>query len=184
MLYQRWYPFWIKKKEIGCHDKTPPTESRKGELPYMLYFAKERSKWGRGGVAFIGHEKAKNETIIGRMYLITDKQFSEVVAQENKKDGLDIDLGSVITNGYQKIDDGWYGTIIYLGDKEGSPMFTFTSNNPNSEMFIKPSPAYLSTIANGLLELGMSKEDIINYFFDKKGIQGHFPKESLFSYMF
>ncbi|WP_188454222.1 hypothetical protein [Virgibacillus oceani] len=178
-------PLGSDQRETGCHDKTPPKASRKAAIPYPLYFAKEQSKWGIGGVAFIGHDQNVYETTIGRMFLITDEQFSEVVSQENNKRKLRINFSSVIARGYQQITDGWYGRIIYLGDKEGYPMFTFTSNAPMDKyLYNKPSSAYLSTIANGLLELGLGHSEIIDYFYGKRGIKGHFSREKLFNYTF
>ncbi|WP_099159785.1 hypothetical protein [Virgibacillus ndiopensis] len=178
-------PIGSAKKEIGCQDKTPPKASRKAEIPYPLYFAKEQSKWGPGGVAFIGHVQTDYAATIGRMFLITEEQFSEVVSQENNEYGLHVDFNRVIEKGYQKLTEGWYGRIVFLGDKDGYPMFTFTSNDSmDKQSFVKPSSAYLSTIANGLLGLGLTKTEITDYFSGKRGIHRHFSRESLAEYMF
>ncbi|MBP1971411.1 hypothetical protein J2Z83_003550 [Virgibacillus natechei] len=178
-------PHGSTKKETGCEDKTPPKASEKVELAYPLYFSKERSKWGEGGVAFIGHETMNNTMTIGRKYLITDEQFIEVVAQENNQYDLDIDLHDVIEKGHKSVNSGWYGRLVYLGDKDGYPMFTFTSNQPiDDTTFTKPSAAYLSTITSGLLELGLSKDGIVEYFLNKNGIEENFTKEALTHYLF
>ncbi|SET59323.1 hypothetical protein SAMN05216389_11630 [Oceanobacillus limi] len=172
------------KREIGCTDKAPPKVSGVAEIPYPLYFSKERSKWGSGGVAFIDHQKSKDELSIGRKYLITAEQFAEVVAQENNRNDLTIDLDEVIENGFSTIGSGWYGRIVCLGELNGAPMFTFTNNLPMSEMKCnKPSAAYLSTIARGLLELGLDQEDVIDYFLNKQGISGIFTKKDLYDYI-
>lgn len=172
-------------KEIGCTDKTPPKESRIVELPYPLYFAKEHSKWGEGGVAFIGHKKTKLEKTVGRMYLITEQQFAEVVSQENKSPLMDINLQRVMEDGSGEVGGGWYGKILHVGEEDGYPIFTFT--NPKAigdTAFNKPSAAYLSTIATGLLELGYTEKETIQYFLHKQGIAGHFSEKSLGEYMF
>src|SRR5699024_7660455 len=147
--------------ELGCFDKTPPKENVKMEIPYPLYFSKERSKWGEGGVAFIDHHPADNTETIGRLFLITENQFKDVVAQENNETTIDIDLKTIIKQGYAKVTDGWYGRMMYLGTKEGAPIFTFTSNTPMSDQkFNKPAKPYIQTIADGLMKMNMSKQDI------------------------
>jgi len=156
--------------ELGCFDKTPPKENVKMEIPYPLYFSKERSKWGEGGVAFIDHHPVEDEVTIGRKFLITDEQFKEVVAQENNEQGLDIDLDTVIQEGAAKITNGWYGRIMYLGEKDGAPIFTFTSNVPMTEQKIKePAQAYIRTIANGLMKMGMTEREVSHYLKAKRG---------------
>lgn len=173
------------EKEIGCTDKTAPKSSRQVELPYPLYFAKKRSKWGEGGVAFISHERSNEEKTIGRMYLISEEQFLEVVSQENKSPHVPVNLHDVTQKGSQQIDDGWYGTILYVGDENGSPVFTFTNNQPIDDVqFNKPSAAYLSTIANGLLNMGWKRNEVVDYFLDKSGIAGQFTFDSLETYIF
>ncbi|MEC5424799.1 hypothetical protein QGM71_15035 [Virgibacillus sp. C22-A2] len=173
-------PHGSETRELGCIDKTAPKRSVLAELPYPLYFAKERSKWGTGGVAFIGHDPIESERTLGRKYLITDEQFSEIVAQENKQPGLEIDLQRVIREGSLTITEGWYGTIIYLGEEVGFPMFTFTANTPMDEaIFSKPSEAYITTIGRGLTELGLNEEEVKDYFLHKRGIEGNFTSDTL-----
>lgn len=156
--------------ELGCLDKTPPKATAKMEISYPLYFSKERSKWGEGGVAFIDHEPVEHEVTIGRKFLITAEQFKEIVAQENNETNLHINLEAVMNKGFAKITDGWYGRIIYLGDKDGAPIFTFTSNTPMSEQKIKePAQPYVKTIASGLMELGLSQEEVRSYLKEKRG---------------
>lgn len=48
-------PAGSNEAEKGCRDHTLPVHNKGCELPYPLYFAKDTSKWGTGGVAFIGH---------------------------------------------------------------------------------------------------------------------------------
>ncbi|MBP2258694.1 hypothetical protein [Virgibacillus alimentarius] len=178
-------PRGADKKERGCTDKTPPRRNAMVELPYPLYFAKEQSKWGKGGVAFMGHDFMETARTIGRKYLITREQFSEVVAQENKKPGLEIDFKTIKKKGAVTITDGWYGTIFYLGDEDGFPMFTFTANFPvDAAIFTKPSAAYLATVAEGLGEIGLKKNEIIDYFLEKRGVKEHFTADSLAEYIF
>lgn len=172
------------KKERGCADKTAPKRSAGLELTYPLYFAGKRSKWGKGGVAFIGDELVEAERTVARKYLITAEQFTEVVAQENNQPDLQVDLQQVMRMGRQTITDGWYGTIMYLGVKDGFPMFTFTTNTPMSQAtFNKPAASYLTMIARGLRELGLTYNEIVSYFLRKRGIAKHFTAATLPAYI-
>lgn len=172
------------KKEKGCRDKTPPSRNEKIILSHPIYFTKERSKWGTGGVAFIGHQPLDTTSTYGRMYLITEEQFKDVVAQENNLDHTDFDLKKVMKEGHGKIDDGWYGRILYLGKKEGAPMFTFTSNkNWDETTFTTPPSSYLNTIARGLLEIGFTKQEIVDYFSQVPGIKNDLSKKQLHDYI-
>ncbi|MGE8205799.1 hypothetical protein ACQKP0_14680 [Heyndrickxia sp. NPDC080065] len=178
-------PTGSDKKEKGCRDQTTPKANEKIEIPYPLYFAKEKSKWGAGGVAFIDYEKLNDHKTYGRMYLITEEQFIDVVAQENDQEKINIDLQEVIKNGFSTINDGWYGRIMYLGVKDGAPMFTFTSNQQiENATFNVPTSSYLKTIARGLIQVGLSHSEIVEYFLKQHGIKGHFTNEELFEYIF
>jgi hypothetical protein len=173
------------KQEKGCRDKTPPKADEKIDLTYPLYFAKEKSKWGTGGVAFIGHKELVEDKTIGRMYLITNEQFVDVVAQENNLDHLYINLNEVMEKGYKDMNDGWYGRIMYLGLKGDAPMFSFTNPKPiGADRFSLPSSAYLKTISKGLLEIGLSKEEIVLYFNQCSGIKDRFTNEELHQYIY
>lgn len=178
-------PHGAVKHEKGCRDKTLPKKNERVTLPYQLYFAKNSSKWGKGGVAFIGHQKEKSAKTMGRMYYITDEQFIDVTAQENNSESVTIDFDKLFQNGYQTINAGWYGRLVYLGKKDGVPMLTFTSNQDiGSEVFKVPSLAYITTIANGLMELGLNKNEVIDYFLQCYGIKEAFTKTTLFAYLF
>lgn len=172
------------KAERGCVNQTPPKKTDKAELPYPLYFMREKSQWGKGGVAFIGHEQGRAATI-ARKYLITDEQFGEVVEQENNMDSLNINIQDIINKGHIDLTAGWYGRVLYLGEAEGAPMFTFTSSNAMGDYdFTTPPPTYLSMISRGLKEVGLAEEEIVEYFLTKPGIEGEFTKDSLFRYIF
>ncbi|WP_077601605.1 hypothetical protein [Oceanobacillus sojae] len=173
------------KSERGCKNITLPKKTKKAILPYPLYFMKEKSKWGKGGVAFIGHEPDKDTKTYARKYLITDEQFGEVVEQENNVDALQIDVQEIMEKGYVDLEEGWYGRVIYLGKEDGAPTFTFT--NPDvmgTHGFITPPKSYLSMISRGLKEIGLTEEEIVEYFLTKPGIEGVFTEDSLLGYIF
>ncbi|WP_339213608.1 hypothetical protein [Ornithinibacillus sp. FSL M8-0202] len=172
------------QSEHGCRDKTAPKESERIDIPFPLYFSKERSKWGEGGVAFIGTAASNEEKTIGRMYLITEEQFQDVVSQENNGLQVKLDLIEIERKGYVDIHHGWYNRMVYLGKRDGAPIFTFTSSLPISHVtFTKPSVAYLSVIAFGLMELGLGEDEIVDYLMAIEGIQEEFTKASLRNYI-
>lgn len=163
-------PTGSTQAEIGCRDKTLPLQNRACVLPYSLYFTKDKSKWGKGGVAFIGHQEDLQEQTMARQYLITFDQFVDVVAQENQADASGLSFDELVEKGSVTLDDGWYGRVVYLGMDEGYPKVTFT--NPQelgSEPFVSPAHPYTKTISNGLAELGFSAEEAVNYLRKKHG---------------
>ena len=146
-----------------------------------LYFAKNSSNWGNGGVAFVKNciDPAKNT--LGRMYLITEEQFCDVVKQETKSDKfVSIGFEKAIRDGRLNIKPAsWYGQLIYLGHKKGFPIFTFTNENDLTS-FTRPSPSYLRTIIQGIYETySLEHKQIMNYLFDKAGITGNYTKQDL-----
>lgn len=150
----------------GCKkDQTLPVENKPLIIPYTLYFAwpnncKKTSKWGYGGVAFIGPHEDKEVKTFCRMWKITREQYEEVWDQEGRS-------------------RSWYGKEIPLGDNGGVPIYTITNEAVLSNI-IRPSDAYLKTIALGLKETyKFSKQEIADYLIDKEGIKDHLTKDDL-----
>lgn len=170
-----------------CKDMTLPKDDQCIDIPYPLYFEKESKKWENKGVAFIGHKKTDSNITHGRMYLITTEQFIDVVKLENAKDidaTINIDFDSVKRLGSKTVCDGWYGNIVYLGEDNNLPIFTFTAlcdmENVKNKKFITPSLQYITTIILGLKEsYEYSDEEIANYLSDKPGIEGKIEKDRL-----
>jgi hypothetical protein len=109
------------------------------------------------------------------MYLITAEQFIEIVKQENNfEEELLIDFNKVIENGSLLINkDSWYGTLLYLGEEDGNPIFTFTNTKNLIEEINPPTKQYLSTIINGLKKAyHLNEIEIEEYFKNKLGIKG------------
>lgn len=113
----------------GCKDKRDPVEDRPVFLPHRLYFANSSSKWSMGGVAFIDPKRGKRKATLGRMYLITTKQFDKVKQQEG----------------------AWYGQEICLGEEDGYMIKTFT--HPDIQQPNAPDAKYLLSIMHGLQEI-------------------------------
>ena len=151
----------------GCSNKEPPIVDKRITIPHELYFAKESKTWENKGVAFIRSTKDSDAKTLGRMYLITREQFTQVVRQENGRDpehkSIQIDFESTVNNGESLIPIRcWYSRIIYLGDADNEQIFTFTAKREEDK--IEPGMKYLSMIKKGLKETyGMSDEEISVY---------------------
>jgi hypothetical protein len=179
-------PEGATRYNIGCTDKSMPLKDQSVSIPYPLYFAETSESWQCAGVAFISATKDAKRPTWGRMYLITGKQFIQVVRQENglhpEDDSLDLDLAQVRTQ--KELDvrpSSWYGKVMHLGDKKGHPMFTFTSpQNGEDHPFTSPRENYLTTIGRGIQQTyGYNRNQVVDYFLNKPGVAGNWTKEKL-----
>jgi hypothetical protein len=124
-----------------CDDPSPPRDEVKMTLPFARYFAYDSDTWG-GGVAFL--DPNRRGTTTGRLYLVTEGQFSHVLAQEN---------------GWQDRmpeDKGWYRCVFGLGELDGVPVRTITSLERGPAR--APSAAYRDVIARGEVETALLRE--------------------------
>lgn len=169
------------QREKGCKDTTSPKKNKPIDIPYPLYFAESSSKWNNGGVAFVGLSKSGNDPTVGRMYLITEEQFIDVVKQENGNQNISIDFEEVKRNGSRVFNKSWYGNIVYLGEDEKYPIYTFTHYKEIKDQTCNaPSAEYIQIIAAGLKETrDWAKEKIAAYLIQKPGIKENFNKEDL-----
>lgn len=160
----------------GCTDISAPLANKRIEINAELYFAKVSKTWSGGGAAFLNPEINKNQTTLGRMYLITIEQFIELVKQEIRFEGellIDFDKAVKETALDLKRPESWYNKLLYLGTNEGFPVFTFT----NMEFLVKeinpPNEHYLKIIIEGLKETyNLTPTEIEEYLTNKKGIRG------------
>lgn len=175
-------PEGAQKTNPGCTDKTLPLDSKAITINSELYFAKRAKRWDAGGVGFIDPELTENVQTYGRMYLITKEQFVEVVQQENQiTEALPIDFQKAQDEGSLIVrEDSWYGKLLFIGDQEGHPIFTFTNENMLNDEINPPSEGYLLTLINGLKETyGLSESELKAYFEKKVGIKGFEIEERL-----
>ena len=173
-------PEGSEKEEVGCRDQSLPLKQETFIMNFPLYFAKNSDRWQQQGVAFIGLTKDENEVTYSRKYLITREQFLDVVKQENNGIELDIDLEKVKKEGHLTLRDSWYGTILFLGEEEGAPIFTFTADWDLDVPFNKPSEQYLSMIIEGLKRyVNLNNHEIINYLSTKPGVIDNYTKEEI-----
>jgi len=165
-------------EQVGCTDPTPPSEDRGIMILHRLFFAESSSQWEDGAVAFIQKWKEEEARTLGRIYLISEDQFREVVLQENGIRRMDADVGldleKTVQDGRSEIKGGLYGTLLHLGHEGGHPIFTFTASWDEGHAPInRPGPKYLQVITRGLKEtFGLSDEGVVEYLKDVAGIQG------------
>ncbi|MDX1762558.1 MAG: hypothetical protein R3218_10430 [Christiangramia sp.] len=171
------------KHFLGCSDKTEPKESGSISIPHEMYFAKESPTWNGGGICFLHPEKDENIETLGRRYLITSGQFVDLVRQELKFEGeIHIDFEELIEKGYYDcMSDGRYGMLLYLGEIEGKPVVTFTSETYLEHEINKPDEAYLSTIIKGLQEIyDLEEQQLHRYLHKKTGVNSKIHEDELF----
>lgn len=157
----------------GCRDPRPPADDRPVLLPGGIYFALESQVWG-GGMAF--YDPALPGEALARAYLLTDGQFSDVLAQEMRREvGADLDLTPALTTGRQTVGPGRYETILNIGDLDGHPILTFTSPHGAVEADLNaPSAPYLAMLTAGLHEThAYTPEQSTTYLMSSPGALGN-----------
>jgi hypothetical protein len=173
-------PTGSTRLETGCKDPSLPLAESTFIINYPLYFAEQATGWQSQGVAFIGLNHGMDTVTYSKKYLITMEQFLDVVQQENSGIFCDIDLNEVKEKGSIVFrHNAWYGKIIYLGEDEGYPIFTFTAPWDLADVEMKkPSHNYLATIIKGL-KTAYTNEEIYLYLQNKPGIKGSYSEDEL-----
>ena len=158
----------------GCKDKSKPKQSRRIKIDHEMYFAKKSPTWNGGGICFLKPEKDINANTLGRTYLINSGQFIDLVRQELKFEGeIFIDFDKLKRDGsYNCMNDGRYGLLLYLGEIEGKPVVSFTSEVFLGNELNAPDITYLTTILKGMHEIyDLEDAELVNYFRGKKGLE-------------
>ncbi|RXI96394.1 hypothetical protein DS745_22020 [Anaerobacillus alkaliphilus] len=169
-------------EEVGCRDQSLPIKEASFIMDYPLYFAKNSDRWQNGGVAFIGLQQDLQTKTYSKKYLITEEQFFDVVKQENNGAEFEINLDEAKKEGSKTFRDAWYGTILYVGEADGHPIFTFTADWDLDVPFSKPSKHYLRMIREGLkTTAGLSNQEVVDYFLTKPGVKDNYSSEELTS---
>ncbi len=170
------------KAETGCRDRSLPVEDSLIFIKRGLYFAGHSQRWG-GSVAFIGGEEGelnKKDQTLARMYLINREQFCDVIAQENGVlFPVKIPWEQVVDQGEKDLLDSLYGRVVYLGKRDGFPVFTFTTSRKLGAN-ISPSESYLKMLINGIKEThSFSPKQISVYLAEKPGVKGNYNQMRL-----
>lgn len=164
----------------GCQDHSLPMKESTYTINHELYFARRSNSWQNKAVAFLAATPNKAYATKCVLYLITRKQFTDVLIQENSsvppmpgivpnleaaKRGEEVMVG--MTDQYS-----WYGRLLYLGEHEGYPIYSFTSKDPDESIVAaEPGANYLQVISTGLVNnFEMSHYDAAAYLIQKRGI--------------
>lgn len=173
-------------REEGCRDQSLPIEEKAIRFNYDLYFAGECSKWDNKGMAFIKKSSNQASYTYGKMYLIKQSQFEDVVKQENKmavSSDLSIDYHHLDRHGYYDLNPTTYGRMLKIGEDKGYPIYTFTSSQERADIN-PPAITYLTTILSGLLETqGIKVHEVLQRFASYQGIQEATLRHTLKSLM-
>lgn len=153
----------------GARDTTPPADERAVVVPGRMFFGWESPTWG-GGVSFLDADA--DDTAYGRAYLLTEAQFADVAAQEmHQEPGQDLDLAHVLEHRRHALGPGRYETLHLLGELEGTPMLTFTADDPRSLGLNPPVPAYLAILARGLRDThGLDEDAVVEHLVTRPGM--------------
>ena len=166
----------------GCTSNELPTKTCRYTLDgWQLYFAGHSKSWSPtngleeykncSGVAFISREVEDSAAkTYCRLYEITFGQFIDIMIQENqtKINSVAKCTRAEIVKSLQNLTPSGEGSRISIGngsgpfsydyamrleDKDGKPVFTFTSQKRMHEQErTMPSTPYLATIVTGLIE--------------------------------
>lgn len=171
-----------KLSERGAKDPSLPLRSEKCTIDHELFFSTPIKKWFGSGVAYINPRRMNRakckraadgadinacNVTLGRRYLITLEQFLDVVRQENSLPAdceIPIDFDRLRSEGSQVVFPGtYYGRLLYLGDADGCPSYSFTCVPDMEEMERAPLfGPYDDVISKGLKETFQLSEKEIN----------------------
>jgi hypothetical protein len=172
-------PVGGNRRNPGARDSSPPRRSVPVDLPGALYFAGESRQWG-GGVAFYDHdatEPGQGGPTAARAYLVTAAQFADVAAQEmyrvpQEGDPLEEVVIGGIDGGVHHAGPGHYETLVEVGRLDGAPLLLFTAPHGIDHVdHAEPSPAYLATLAAGLMTSRDWDEAAVTAYFDRLGVR-------------
>jgi len=160
----------LEFEEEGCRDPSDPVDEKVMLIGHRPYFARKSLRWN-GAPIFLEKNPSNNKCYV-RMYLITEEQFDDFVAQENYLEKQPSTWSALLQarqlaqkNGtHIFIPNAWYGTLLYLGtvhtnktkssgDYDYLPVFTFTHDSDDKTAIASPSPLYLSILTRGIHQM-------------------------------
>lgn len=130
-------------------DVSVPSQSEPYFIDRKFFFAKESKTWNQNGVGFISTNKNKRSKTLGRIYLISEAQFSHLFGQENSRETSKIDFEKLLKNRMLDFDYNFYNRVLLLEkDYKGYPVLTFTNKGKLSTN--SPHLEYARLISEGL----------------------------------
>jgi gamma-glutamylcyclotransferase (GGCT)/AIG2-like uncharacterized protein YtfP len=138
----------------GCRDRSEPWRWAPVEVRHRLLFARQSTRWGGGGVAFLDPSPDPAERTLGRGWLLTWEQLADVQAQECRlaPGSVEVPVVDQEAEPVVTVPDRWYGCLLPLGQLDGWPMVTVTDAGAAALPPNPPGPAYRAVIARGLVE--------------------------------
>jgi hypothetical protein len=139
---------------VGARDKSPPLDAVALEISYQLYFSGESRVWG-GSPAFIDTKLVDGVVGLARAYLIGWDQFEDVVAQENGRPSVSIEIDDqLLVPGFSRqIGRGRYENLLCIERLDDLPVVTFTAPWSMTDVTPgAPSVSYLAMLIAGLRE--------------------------------
>lgn len=161
------------RKNKAARNSQEPVDERAYFIPHALYIAQKSLMWDRGGVAFLKPTSDPKVQTWGRLYLICREQCEDIFRQDNAQADAVLDWDCILNQqpSATTIGEGWYNTVLHIGELEGKPIITFTSSqihNVNS-----PSESYMQMFIDGLHDCyGIGKEGVKSYLKNIPGIKG------------
>ena len=135
-------------------------------LPHQLYFAGTSKVWS-GSPCFVDTDLTPGAFSHARAYLIGWEQFEDIVAQENGRLSITIDLGpdELAPGLTHQLGNRRYENVLCLNTLDGVPVLSLTSPwSMSSAEIDAPSLAYLEVLITGLREVhGLPDEEIVAY---------------------
>ena len=135
-------------------------------LPHQLYFAGASKVWS-GSPCFLDTDVTPGAFSHARAYLIGWERFEDVVAQENGRLSVPIELGPAdLAPGLtHQLGSRRYENVLCLAPLDGVPLLSLTSPwSMSSAEIDAPSIAYLKVLVTGLREMhGLSDAEIVAY---------------------
>lgn len=137
--------------QTGALDAAPPRRDEPYTFTQSIRFAHHSRRWN-GATAVLDHT-ANSAGALGRRYLITESQFADVVAQENRRPVADLPLAELAMDTVHAFTNRSYDGLLLVDTDDGIPIVTFTSPTDPAELDpAPPSPAYLGTLVRGILD--------------------------------
>ena len=157
-----------RRQERGCKDTRDPQKSAPLIIKHELFFGYHAEKWDGSGVAFINPEKTNTSVTFGRMYLVSEERFWDIVRQENglpDNAAIQVNRDELMKNRSTVVfHDNYYGRILLLGAYEGIPVYTFTCVEVSAVERSKAVGNCYQVIGDGLKEVyGFSDRQISEY---------------------
>jgi hypothetical protein len=158
----------------GCRDRTSPAAVRASRVRGELCFAKHSTNWG-GAVAFLDVQADADALVV--LYLLTEQQLDDVVAQENAWSPGEVTLPRQVPGDGCDLGGGFYPLVVCLTTLGGETVVTVTDR---VAACARPTDAYLTYVAAGLRdEHGMSTPEIVEYLVARPGIAGSLTPDEL-----